>query len=170
MALLNSPHRYGTVSKSLHGVIALLILIMLIGSFFMDDIADKSLKLTVFNLHKLTGIAILVLMVCRLVWRLSHTRPDIIPTLPHWQKVAATLVHTLLYTLVILMPLTGWIMSSAANHAPFIGAWSLALPFVSASKALSGLFFAYHQTIAWVIIGLLVLHIGAAITHRRMGP
>ena len=166
MALANSPSAYGSVSKTLHWLIALLIILMLAGGFFMDDIANKSLKMTVFNLHKLTGILILVLMVCRLVWRLSNPRPDLAPQTPRFEKVMATLGHSLLYVLVIAMPLSGWIMSTAADHAPTLGGLSLALPFIARSQALSALFYSYHQTIAWVIIAIIVLHVAAALKHH----
>lgn len=166
MALTNSPSTYGTVSKTLHWLIALLVIIMLTGGFFMDDIANKSLKMTIYNLHKLTGIAIFVLMLCRLVWRLSNPRPDLAPQTPRIEKILATLGHSLFYVLVIAMPLSGWIMSTAADHAPSLGALALPLPFIARSQALSSLFNDYHQTIAWVIIGLIVLHIAAALKHH----
>lgn len=163
MALWNSHFAYGSVSRVLHWMVAVLLLIMLSGGFFMDAIADTALKATVINAHKLIGIAILVLMLVRLLWRLCNIQPDLKPNRPRWQRVAARWVHRLLYTLVILMPLSGWVMSTAAGRFPHLGSWSLPLPFIVASQEVSQLFFSCHQTIAWLIIGLLVLHIAAAI-------
>ena len=170
MTLVNSSTAYGTISKTMHWLIAALIVAMLLSGFFMDDIANDAIKHTVNNLHKLTGITIFVLMLARLIWRLTNTRPDIFPQLPQWQKFAATTMHSVLYTLILIMPLTGWIMSTAAGHFPHIGALTLPLPFIIKSKAISSLFFSYHQIIAWVIIGLITLHAVAALSHKRFGP
>lgn len=170
MAWRNSLTTYGTISKTLHWLIAFFVIVMVIGGFFMNDIPNENIKHTIVNLHRLLGIAILLLMLARLVWRLSQPRPDIFPAIPTWQKAAALTMHSVLYTLILLMPLTGWIMSTAAGHFPHIGALTLPLPFIIKSKAISSLFFSYHQITAWVIIALISLHALGAISHRRFGP
>jgi cytochrome b561 len=162
--LVNSPRTYGSVSKWLHWAIAVLLILMLVGGFFMDDIIDKPLRSMVINLHKLVGIAILVLMLLRLLWRLCNVQPTL-PCMPKWQRLSLKLVHRLLYLLVILMTLTGWIMSTAANHIPHIGSFTLPLPFVKSCAQLSDLFYSYHSILAWVIIAIVVLHILAALKH-----
>lgn len=164
--LFNSQTAYGSVNKALHALIAVLVIVMLAGGFFLDDISDPHLKGWVINAHKLVGLSILALMVFRLIWRSINPLPAMPGSVPRWQQLAARMAHRLFYVLLIFMPLTGWIMSTAAGHPPHLGAWTWALPGVDVSKLTSNTFFNYHSTLAWVIIAVIVLHLGAAIQHK----
>lgn len=165
MALLNSKDTYGSISKILHWIIGLLIVIMVSGSFFLDDITDKDLRHSIINLHKLIGIAILLLMIIRIVWAFYNIKPSLPNSVRHWQKIAARSIHILFYIVLIAMPLSGWIMSMAAGHIPHLGSLQLPLPWIPKNKVLDDTFFTVHQYLAWVIIALITLHILAAIKH-----
>lgn len=164
--IFNSKTAYGSVNKLLHAVIALLVIGMLAGGFFLDDIIDPQVKGWLINGHKCIGLLILTLMVLRLVWRSMNKLPMLPATVPKWQQLAARMAHRLFYVLLIFMPLTGWVMSTAAGHAPHLGTWQLPLPGIHPSEAVSNTFFNYHSTLAWVIIAVIVLHLGAAIQHK----
>ena len=178
MAFRNTPETFGSVSKALHWVISPLVILMLIAGFFMQDISDVSLRGSVFNVHKLTGIAILFLMLVRLAWALSNPKPRSPRGTSRIEHLAEWGGHALLYVLVIAQPLCGWVGSVAAGHPPHLGQLVLQLP-VAESKGVAQVCFQMHTVLAWALIVMIVLHVLAALYHhyirkdnvlRRMMP
>ena len=162
----NTQETYGSVTKFLHWSVSALVILMLAFSFFLEDV-PKHYQPTAFTLHKSTGLLILFLMVFRLVWRFSNTDPSLPQKIPTWQRVGVHVTHYLFYIALFCMPLTGWIMSTAAGRAPFfLGIWELPFPGIAQSEPLAHFFDALHLQLAWVLIGLLVLHIAAALKHH----
>lgn len=166
MALKNTTTRYGSVAKFFHWIVALAVIALLIVGFLMGGIHDKALKMQVVNLHKLIGVAVLLLMLCRLGWRLVNVQPGYPTSTPAWERKAARGVHDLLYLALILMPLSGWIMSTAAGKAPHLGAWLLTLPGISQSKTLAHFCNNAHSVLAWIIITAVSVHLLAALKHH----
>jgi cytochrome b561 len=115
--------------------------------------------------HKSFGITILGLAVIRLAWR-WFDRPPPTPPMPRWQEVAARLNHWALYALLFALPVTGWLMSSAANRpASWFGL--LQLPdFVAPNEGLKETFEAAHEFLVNVLFALAGLHIAAALKHQ----
>lgn len=143
----------------------------------MDDIDDKSLAYLLINTHKVTGVAILILMVLRLFWMLINIKPEL-PNASIWERMLEHAVHALFYVLLIVMPLSGWMMSSAAEKPPHIFNWSFSLP-VQHSKPVIMFFKSIHNTLAIIIIVMICLHVLAALYHyfikkddvlQRMSP
>lgn len=166
MSLKNTDTSYGSVTKFLHWIVALSVIALLIVGFIMNDIQDKALKMQVYNLHKLIGLTVLILMLIRLGWRLLNIQPGYPASIPNWEKKAARGIHDLLYLALIVMPLSGWIMSTAAGHPPHLGAWLLNAPWVPASKEIAHFAATIHSIFAWVIPGVVILHIAAAVKHH----
>lgn len=162
--LRNTEQRYGSVSKLLHWVIALLVLCMLIVGYFMGDIKNDALQAQVINLHKLTGLTILALIVIRLIWTLLNPKPVLPLGTPAWQIFAERLVQSLFYVFLLLMPLSGWVMSVAAGYAPKLNGIMLNLP-INKNKPLSNTAFDVHATIAIILITLICIHVLAALYH-----
>jgi len=163
--LRNTADRFGSVSKFLHWVIALLVVVMLIAGYFMTDIANDALKGQVINLHKLTGITILFLMIIRLLWALANPKPRLpkgTPWFEHWLEWAG---HFTLYALIIAQPITGWVGSVAGGHIPHAGSVMLNLP-LSQNKSLAGDSFQLHDILAIAIIVVVSLHVLAALYHH----
>lgn len=156
---------YSTGSKWLHWLVASIVLPMLAFSFFLGDLTDQ-IKPTAYMLHKSFGLTVLALMIIRIFW-IKHTgRPPLPATVPLWEKRFSRLVQYSFYLFLILMPLAGWIMSTAANKAPvYWGLFKLSLPGISPNKALASFFAQCHTIIAWTLIALLVLHIAGACKH-----
>lgn len=156
---------YSSGSKFLHWLIALIVIFMLTATFFFGDL-PKSMKGFAFMMHKSFGILVLVLMLFRLYW-IHHTgKPSLPLTVPAWQRFASRFVHYALYILLIIMPITGWVMSVAANRIPsFFGLFSLPLPWIEADKPLAKLMNQSHKLLAWVIIAFVLLHVAAALKH-----
>ena len=110
-----SPSRYHGVAIALHWIIAVLILALLaLGNYFVRlDEADP-LRYLLTQWHKSFGVVVLLLVVLRVLWRLTHRPPPLPDHLKPWEKRAADLAHLLLYLLILAIPLSGWIMVSAS--------------------------------------------------------
>lgn len=162
---MSTVSRYSSGSKWLHWIVALIVIPMVCFSFFLDDLPE-TVRGTGINLHKSFGLLVLFLMFLRLFWILKKGKPSLPASVPIWQRFAARMVQFFLYVALFVMPLAGWIMSTAANKVPsFFGLFTLPLPGVPANKALAKNMFEVHEIFAWIIIGLLVLHIAGALKH-----
>lgn len=166
MSLKNTVTSYGSIAKFFHWTVAFTVIALLIVGFIMGNVQDKALKMQVYNLHKLIGLAVLVLMLLRLVWRLMNVQPGYPAAVPKWECKAARGVHDLLYLVLIVMPLSGWIMSTAAGHPPHLGSYSLAFPGVEVNKAVSYYCNTLHGILAWIIPAVIAIHVGAAVKHH----
>ncbi|MBB34069.1 MAG: cytochrome B [Hirschia sp.] len=168
-------HRYSAVAIGLHWALALGIIGMIALGWYMGDLPnDAPNKSGLYQLHKSIGITLLVLSIARLLWRLMNKPPEE-PPMPFWQQKAASAVHILFYVVMIGLPLTGWILVSAsARGLPTVlfGAieWPHLAVFSSLSaetkRALHPILENLHGKQAWVVIVLLVLHVGAALKHQ----
>lgn len=139
---------------------------MLAGSFFLENLPKQYIG-SAFMLHKSFGITVFFLMICRLIWIAYTGKPPLPASLPRWQRLLSHWVQYALYLFVILMPLSGWIMSTAANKSPyFFTLLQLPFPGISPNEHLASLMKEVHNTLAWIIIVLLVLHIAGAIKHQ----
>ena len=163
--LKNSSTHYGRLAKILHWLIFLLVFVMLIFGYFMDGIQDKTVKSQIFNLHKLTGITILFLMLLRMVWALTNPKPALPLGTPNWQRHLERAVHVMIYAALIAMPISGWVMSIAGGHPPHFFKFQLELP-IQQDKAFSKEMFETHSWIAIIIITLVSVHILAALYHH----
>jgi cytochrome b561 len=177
----NTPQSFGSVSKLFHWLISALVILILIAGYFMTGISDDALKATVINLHKLTGLTILALMVLRLGWTLVNPKPLPPPGTSGFMKLVEWGVHFFLYAIILAMPLAGWVGSVAAGHAPHAGSLMFNLAFITPvpNKPLAESAFLVHYILAIVIIVTVSLHVLAALYHhvirkdnvlRRMMP
>jgi cytochrome b561 len=156
--------RYSRGAIVLHWTIALLIIVNLAIGLFHETLFKGFIPL-----HKSIGILVLLLSVVRLLWRFTHRPPSLPATVRPWEKGLAHAVHWSLYPLMILIPLSGWVFTSAApapHPLSFFGLFPLpALP-LTQDKAVSDMVAERHEQLAWLMLALLVLHIGAALKHR----
>lgn len=166
--------RYTAIAIALHWLIAAGIIGMIGLGWYMGDLEDRAQQYALTQLHKSFGIAILLLSVARLIWRLANPPPEE-PSMPAWQALTARVTHIAFYVLIIAMPLTGWIMVSASPteiptrlfqtipwaHIP-------GLPNLSdeAKEAFAVPIEFTHSKLAWVAILLLVIHVAAALKHQ----
>lgn len=157
--------RYTKLTKFLHWSIALVVICLLF-SFFLDDV-PKTSKATAIMLHKSFGLTVLGLMLIRFIWILHTGRPDLAPDSPRWERVLAHIVQRSFYLFLIAMPLSGWMMSTAAGHPPvYFNLYTLPFPGIAPNEGLGGLFFDAHKAIAFILIGLLILHVAGALKHH----
>ncbi|WP_122664374.1 cytochrome b [Pseudomonas viridiflava] len=155
---------FSLLARLLHWSMALMIIAMLfIGAGMVASVSARHEWL--LDLHKPLGIAILVLVILRIIVRLSSHTPALPADLPTWQVLAAKLSHYVLYALMLAMPLIGWAMISAAGD-PVMLSSSLRLPSIVAADA--GTFAFLRQTHTWLAYLLfmtVLMHIAAALFH-----
>jgi cytochrome b561 len=168
---------YGTTAKTLHWTVVALLVIQYAIGWLMPDVhaGPPGVPMT---WHISMGTLILALIVARVLWRLTHpVAPE--SSLPPWQRITSEAVHWLLYVLVLLTTLSGWLFASARG-------WSVSwfflapLPMLTVGnrtlvRALDG----WHQNFMWALLVLAGLHTAAAFVHflyyrdgvmRRMLP
>lgn len=169
MQLWNTQNHYGSISKFLHWTIALLVLIQLATVFWVQFVLpEKSPQAGFFigDIHKPVGVLVLVLAILAIAWRMMNIKPAFPSTMPRWEKVTAQLVHRLLYLGIILMPISGLIMTEAAGRPPnLFGLYQIPM-FMTENKSLASLFFEIHSVIGFCLIALVVLHTLAALKHH----
>ena len=164
MPITNTSQEYGSVAKFFHWLIFILVSIMLAVGFLLDDFS-KSMQPTAYSLHKLTGLTILALMVLRILWALMNKRPELPARSYKLTRFTARFVHFLLYLLLILMPLSGWIMSITAGRPPRLFGHVLTLP-IQPNEQLSSFCKDLHELFAFTLLALIALHILAAFKHH----
>lgn len=167
------------LAVALHWLVALLIVVNLGLGLLAEGMAMSPAKLNVYLWHKSVGMAVLALVGLRLAWRWTHAPPVPPASLTALERRAASATHMLLYLLMLALPLTGWWLNSVANF-PFRWFGFFEVPAIAApSEAMAALGETLHGALAWALLGLLVLHAGAALKHhlwdrddvlRRMWP
>jgi cytochrome b561 len=116
--------------------------------------------------HKSWGITILALAVIRLVWRLVNPTPLLPTTLKPWERAAAHVTHYGLYILLFVMPLTGWIASSARSF-PVSWFGLVQLPdLVGSNRPLYDSLMTVHYWLSWTLVAIAFLHVAAALKHH----
>lgn len=160
--------RYSGGAIAFHWIIAVLIVANIVGALVTEDWEGPA-RGTVMGLHKATGITILVLSVLRLVWRLAHRPPPFPAGIGRLEAAGARVAHWLFYGLMIIIPLSGWLMISAASpRRPFAWYGGFDLPYlpVEGNKAVQGIAHEAHELLGWALIVLLLLHVVGALKHH----
>jgi len=163
---MNAPARYGRVAMLLHWMAALLIAAAAGLALTMTDLPLSPAKLRYYAWHKWIGITVFLVAAVRLAWRSYAPPPPFPHAMPRAQVLAARAVHALLYGLMLVIPLSGWIYSSATGVS--VSYLNLVpLPnIVARDKALASALLTVHQALNLMLATLLVVHVGAAIKHR----
>lgn len=166
MALRNDERSWSTPVKTLHWLIALLVITLAVLGLTMKGMPNSPDKIQIYALHKSLGLTVLALVALRIVVRASDRRPPHPAALPPWQRVSAEAVHGLLYVLLIAMPLSGWLFNSAANF-PLKWFGLVSIPALTGpDPELKELARAAHFWLFCVLAGLFVVHAGAALQHH----
>jgi cytochrome b561 len=144
---------------------ALLLLGLLTLGFYMRDLPLSPEKLQLYSWHKWAGVTVFVLVWIRLAWRITHRPPALPDSMPVQLRIAAHAGHGFLYLLMIAVPLSGWLMSSAKG---FQTVWFGVLPIpdlVSKDRDLGRTLLVVHQSLNYALLGVLAAHVGAALKH-----
>jgi cytochrome b561 len=158
--------RYTTPAVALHWLVALLIFVGFPLGVYMHELPLSPVKLQLYSYHKWIGITVLLLAGVRVAWRLSHRPPPLPASIAGWQRQASAAVHGLLYLLILAIPLSGWLMSSAKG---FQTVWFGVLPLpdlVGKSRELGELLEEVHEWLNYTLLALVILHVAAALKHH----
>jgi len=168
-----SAARYSTVAIVLHWTIAALIVLQVVLSGRMEDRTPEAFAVTQF--HKSVGITILLLSLARLAWRLTHRPPPEPAGLAPWERRLAGAAHWGFYAVMILMPVTGWIMVSTSRFAlPTVLYGAIPWPHLPGLSELAPAAKAVWNEASktahhWIIKGAYVLfglHVAGALKHH----
>ena len=170
----DSRQRYHGIAISLHWLIAILVIgLLIVGNYMVSLDESEPLRFVLTQWHKSFGIVALLLIIIRVLWRLTHRPPQLPEHLKPWEIKAAGLAHILLYLLIILIPVSGWIMvSSSPLGLPTVIFNSIHWPHLApldtlpGKAELSSLFREVHAVAGSLLILLLIAHIGAALRHQ----
>lgn len=157
---------YTATAKALHWTIALLIFAVLSLGFYMTDLSLTPSKLMLYSWHKWAGVTIFLLALVRLVWRATHQPPALPEHMAPIEQLVARFGHTLLYMLMLAIPLSGWLMSSAKG---FQTVWFGVLPIpdlVRKDQEIGDLMQTVHVSLNFLLIAVLLGHTGAALKHH----
>ncbi len=132
--LRNTDRSWGAPAKLLHWVVAVFVLAQICLGWAAVSWRLSPTKLDLFVWHKSIGMLILLLMLARLAWRSVNVAPSLPAGMAPFELLAARLTHVILYGLLLVMPLTGWIISSAANIPFRIFGWSPCRPSCSPTR------------------------------------
>lgn len=163
-----SPYtsRYSTLSIALHWLM-LLLFIAVYACIELRELYPKGSdpREALKSWHFMLGLAVFVLVWLRLFARIASATPSIVPNPSGWQMVLAKLLHLALYVLMIVMPLLGWaLLSAAGKPVPFFG---LELPALIAENKETGKWLKeIHQTIGTIGYYLIGIHTVAALFHH----
>lgn len=162
---MSSATRYSTPAVVLHWLVALLIFAAFPLGVYMHELPLSPDKLKLYSYHKWIGVTIFLLVALRLAWRLGHTPPPL-PSLRAWQRRASVAVHGVLYVLMVAIPISGWLMSSAKGF-PTVWFGIVPLPdLVGKNRELGELLTTVHKTLNFALLGFVVVHVAAALQHH----
>jgi cytochrome b561 len=170
----DSAAGWGPVTRALHWTMAALILFQLGYGLYMIRVGDLLQRFVLTQTHKSWGTVVFLLALARVLWRLANpARPAPPPGMPRWQRRAAGASHGLLYVLMLLMPVSGWLMASASPTQDLLqmqnlvfGRYALPDPFVPGSEPLEAALARVHLAGAISLALLLALHVVAALKHQ----
>jgi len=168
-AWFNDTRRYGFGAVLLHWSMALVLAALVVLGLYMVSLPDAGydqVKITLILVHKGLGMVALALVLVRIAWRTLNPLPALAAGLPAWQQVAARVVHLCFYALMVLLPVTGWAMSSAGGYPVPVFGWFDLPPLVGLDARLFDALTVLHRWLADALLGLAALHAGAALDHH----
>ena len=162
----NSANSYGAVAKFLHWAIVILIIAQYVIIESAEELPDGLEKLQVITNHKSFGMLVLLLALARIGWKLANRGLPQPVAMPAPQRIAAAAGHGLLYLLLLAQPISGWMMSSAANYpVTFFDLFQFPA-LVGADHDLHETLEDVHESLFSALAIVAVLHALAAVFHH----
>ena len=159
--------KYSKIAILFHWAIAILIGTNILLANLAEDL-PRAARAVYMSPHKAIGISILILTIGRISWRLGHRPPSIPAQISSLQATVGRVAHILFYILMIVMPLTGWLMIGAkGNAAPvdFFGLFTIDMA-VGKNAMLADIGHEGHEILVTPLFVLIGLHILGALKHQ----
>jgi cytochrome b561 len=158
--------KFDFTTRLLHWTITAFLLIQIPLAWYMIDLPLGPDKFAKYALHKSFGAVLFTLAVARLIWMIISSRPQLPPDTKRYEKILAKSTQGLLYLLVIIMPISGWVMSSAAN-VPVTVFGVIALPnLVEPNEQLMEIMQNVHEMQSIALLSLVTFHVVAGLKHH----
>lgn len=166
LPMKNQEDHYGVITLFFHWLIAILMIGMVILGLYMVELPVSLNKLKWYTWHKQIGITILGLAALRLIWRFTSRIPALPQKMPKWQQLMAHATHWALYLLMFALPISGWVLISAAG-VPLSYFGLFIIPnLVTHSRELMHTVITIHHWLGYALIILIGVHSGAALMHH----
>ncbi len=160
------PMQYTGTAKVLHWLMALLIVGLFALGQYMSDLSMSPRKLQLYSWHKWIGVTAFLLLLVRMGWRLTHQPPALPTQMPPLLRFASHISHGALYLLMLAIPLSGWLMSSAKGYQTV---WFGVLPIpdlLGKDKQLGDALAEVHGALNSVLALVVLIHVAAALKHH----
>lgn len=160
------PQHYTAPAIALHWLVGLGLIGMFCFGLYMTSLELSPLKLKYYSWHKWAGMCLWVLIFVRIFWRATHPAPAQAADMPRWQVIVAESLHGLLYVLMVCIPLSGWLYTSAAGY-PVVMFGVLQLPdLVGKDAELALVLKGLHGLFNYTLAAMVGLHVAAALKHH----
>lgn len=164
----NNETRYGMLSMLLHWSSAALIFALLPIGLYMTGLPDGDDKWGLYDLHKSLGFSLFLILLLRIVWKRLNLMPALPDNLNAYEQKLASATHYLLYAMMAILPITGYIDSSAGGyHFSFFGWFDMPMV-IDKNKALAKISTRMHEYTAYALIAVVLLHAAAALKHHMI--
>ncbi len=163
---LELSNRYTKTAMSLHWLMALLIIGLFAVGLYMHELPLSPWKLQIYSWHKWAGVTAFLLVLVRWAWRITHRPPALPVNMSRSAELAAHAAHALLYLLMIAIPLSGWLMSSAKGiQTVYFGV--IPIPdLIAKNRDLGNLLKEIHAILNFTLAAVVVVHASAALKHH----
>ena len=167
MQLKNTAEDYGLISKSLHWLIAMLIIVLLGLGWWMVDLTyyDKW-NTDALNWHRSLGICVGLLVLLKLVWISITKHPQTQSSLTAFEVLASHIVHKFLLLAMVVIPVSGYFISTSEGANVEVFNWFSFPALVEISENTRDLAISVHYYIAYATLAVVVLHVSAALKHH----
>ena len=159
-------NKYSPSMRLLHWAMAIVIIGLMAVGIYMSDLDDSPGKFDIYNWHKSFGVIALLLIAARIVVRTKSAVPALPKVLSKVEQVAAHWGHRALYLLMVLMPVSGYVMSAAHPKRYGVSFFGQKLPDLPPSEFWAGLAHQIHGIASYALLAVIVLHILGALKHR----
>ena len=158
--------KYTFTARLLHWAVAFLVFAMIaVGLLMVQEGWSRSVQNTLFIAHKNTGVIVGILVIIRIAYRVVTPPPPLPETIPTWQRRASAWTHGMLYTLIVLMPLSGYIRVRAGGFPiEMLDRFGIGT-LLPKSEVLANTAKTVHYAGVWALVALIALHVGAALQH-----
>jgi cytochrome b561 len=167
MSEIVNKGRYGHVAIALHWLVAVLIIWGFGLGWIMTDIHGFTpTKLRYFSWHKWIGVTVFALILFRIIWRVRTPAPMLPATMHSWERFAAHLGHMALYLLMVTVPVSGYLYSSAAGiQVVYLGV--VPLPTViGADMQTAAILRTVHKVLDYALLAVVAVHVLAVFKHQ----
>ncbi|MEM7072601.1 MAG: cytochrome b/b6 domain-containing protein [Pseudomonadota bacterium] len=164
--MLQPTDIYRLPARFMHWLVVVLMIFTVALGFIADDLEFSPLKITLFNWHKWLGLTIWMVTVMRLLWRWISPPPALPATYARWIHTMSSLAHWGLYALMLLVPIIGWLASSAFGVPVVWYGWLTIPDLIGPSQPMADFFAETHEIFAKTLLVLIGLHLAAALFHH----